>query len=187
VLVANGIGASAALRYAVAHPKRVLGLALLAPVGFPGDTRSGRMLTRLLGSRAALRRFEGLVNALALGPTTEAVRAVAERHRAFRASADHASAVTALAALWRDAIRTTDLPELAKRVSAPAQVYRGALDPLVTAAEARLAAEDLGERGALEVTLPEAGHLPFLQQPERFFQALSGLVNTAELAAAQLS
>jgi hypothetical protein len=54
---------------------------------------------------------------------------------------------------------------------------------LVTAAEAQRAAEGIGERGALAVTLPEAGHLPFLQQPERCFQALAGLLGTAELAA----
>jgi pimeloyl-ACP methyl ester carboxylesterase len=41
-------------------------------------------------------------------------------------------------------------------------------------------AEALGEHGGLEVTLPEAGHLPHLQQPERFYQALEGLILTAE-------
>jgi hypothetical protein len=37
------------------------------------------------------------------------------------------------------------------------------------------------------VTLPEAGHLPFLQQPQRCYAALDGLLGTAELAAAQMS
>jgi len=64
-------------------------------------------------------------------------------------------------------------------------VLRGSLDPLVTDGEAHLAAETLaGRRGsALTITLPEAGHLPFLQQPERFEQALAGLLEAAEMAA----
>lgn len=69
---------------------------------------------------------------------------------------------------------------LAREVSAPCLVIRGALDPLCVAGEARQVAEALGERGGLEITLPEAGHLPSLQQPERFHQALEGLLMTAE-------
>jgi len=34
------------------------------------------------------------------------------------------------------------------------------------------------------VVLPDAGHLPFLQQPARFFKAAEGLVATAESNAA---
>ena len=48
---------------------------------------------------------------------------------------------------------------------------RGALDPIITASDTRRAAEALGGaggKGALEVILPDAGHLPFLQQPARF-------------------
>jgi pimeloyl-ACP methyl ester carboxylesterase len=63
---------------------------------------------------------------------------------------------------------------------------RGALDPVITAADARRAAEALGGKGALEVVLPDAGHLPFLQQPTLFFKALDGLVATAEVNAASM-
>jgi hypothetical protein len=38
-------------------------------------------------------------------------------------------------------------------------------------------------KGALEVVLPDAGHLPFLQQPTRFFAAVEGLIATAEINA----
>jgi pimeloyl-ACP methyl ester carboxylesterase len=69
---------------------------------------------------------------------------------------------------------------LARQARAPGLVVRGALDPLCAADEARQVAEALGERGGLEVTLPEAGHFPALQQPERFHQALEGLLMTAE-------
>ena len=189
VLIGNGIGGAVALRYTAAYPQRVLGLALLAPVGFVEQTRASRLVSRLLGAPALLRRLEPLVTSLALGPTTsDTIRAVAERHRTLRTAADHMTTLAALSALWRDARRPdTDLPAVAKGVRTAAVVIRGALDPLVTAAEAQRAAEGIGERGALAVTLPEAGHLPFLQQPERCFQALAGLLGAAELAAAELS
>jgi pimeloyl-ACP methyl ester carboxylesterase len=191
VLAANGITAGVALRYAAAHPRRILGLALLAPVGFTSDARSSRLITRLLGSRMLLRRLEPLATSLALGPTSnDVVRATAARHHMLRAAPDHGVSLAALAAVWRDATAPhaqADLATLARAVRAPALVIRGALDPLVTAPEAHRAAELIGERGALEVTLPNAGHLPFLQQPERCFQALAGLLGAAELAAVQLS
>ncbi|MGZ3715148.1 MAG: alpha/beta fold hydrolase, partial [Ktedonobacterales bacterium] len=63
----------------------------------------------------------------------------------------------------------------------------GALDPIISALDTRRAVAAIGERGALEVVLPEAGHLPFLQQPARFFQAVAGMLNTAEVNAAELS
>jgi pimeloyl-ACP methyl ester carboxylesterase len=62
-------------------------------------------------------------------------------------------------------------------------VLHGALDPLVTQSDARQAGSVLGERGTLAITLQGSGHLPFLQQPIPFYQALSGLLETAEDAA----
>lgn len=187
ILVANGVGAAAAIRFAAAHPNRVAALALIAPVGFGNGTRSNRLVSWAMGRPSVLRRTESVATSLALGPTNDATRLVAERHRALRSAPDRGASLAALAALWRDAASATDLAGVARQVPAPAQIFRGALDPAVTAEEARRAAEALGQRGALEVTLPDAGHLPFLQQPERFFQALTGLIHTAELAAAQLS
>lgn len=191
VLAANGIAAAVALRYAAAHPRRILGLALLAPVGFTSGAGSSRLISRLLGSRMLLRHLEPLATSLALGPAHgTAVQPIAARHRTLRAAPDHGVSLAALASLWRDATAPSaqaDLAALARVVQAPALVIRGALDPLVTAPEAHRAAELIGARGALEVMLPDAGHLPFLQQPERCFQALDGLLGAAELAAVQSS
>jgi pimeloyl-ACP methyl ester carboxylesterase len=55
---------------------------------------------------------------------------------------------------------------------------RGALDPIISAAAARRATSALGERGGLQVVLPGAGHLPFLQQPSAFNRAVRGLLET---------
>ncbi|MGH2517467.1 MAG: alpha/beta fold hydrolase [Ktedonobacterales bacterium] len=184
VLLGNAIGGAAAIRYAVAHPRRVVGLALVAPGGFtpPGLIRT--LASRLLGTPAMLRRVEPAFTSLYLGPATPETRAIVQAHRARRAGSDYAVSIQVHAALWRSFNRPdADLTALARQVTAPAIVLRGALDPIITAADARRAAESLGERGALEVTLPNAGHLPFLQQPDRFLQVVAGLLDTAEARA----
>jgi pimeloyl-ACP methyl ester carboxylesterase len=188
VLLGNGVGAIAALRYAVAHPTRVLGLALVAPLGFAQHALLAGLARRLTGSPFLLRRIEPLVTSLLLGPTSPDVTSIAHRHRELRTAADCAASIQALAALSRSLAATeVDLSTLASQITAPSLVLRGALDPLVTAAEVHRAASSIGARGALEVTLPDAGHLPFLQQPDRFHQALAGLINAAESATPPLS
>ncbi len=191
VLVANGIAGAVALRYAVAHPRRVLGLALLAPVGFSAGVRSSRLVSRLIGSAALFARLEPLATSLILGPdSTAEAKAASQRHRAMRAANGYRASLGALSALWRDVTlpeAQATLTAAASALQAPAIVVRGALDPLVTAPEAHAAAQTLGGHGALEVTLPDAGHLPFLQQPGRCYAAIDGLLGAAELAAAQIS
>ncbi|HEX6817176.1 MAG TPA: alpha/beta hydrolase [Ktedonobacterales bacterium] len=190
VLLGNSIGAGAAIRYAAAHPKRVLGLMLVAPAGFtpPGFPRSAA--ARILGNPAILRRVVNGFTSLYLGPTSEATVTVMAQIKARQSLPGCAASLAAYAALWRSfETSEADLTEVALQVSAPAIVVRGAMDPIITAADTRRAAEALGGDGgkaALEVILPEAGHLPFLQQPERFFKAVEGLIATAEVNAASM-
>jgi len=190
VLLGNSVGAGAAIRYAAAHPKRVLGLLLVAPAGFtpPGLTRT--LAARLLGSPAILRRVVGGFTSLYLGPTTVQTQALMQRFRAWRGEPEYGASIAAYAALWRSFdTPAADLTEIARQVTAPSIVIRGALDPIITAADTRRAAEALGGaggKGALEVILPDAGHLPFLQQPARFFKAAEGLIATAEVNAAMM-
>ncbi len=185
VLLGNGLSAMAAIRYAVAHPKRTLGLALISPIGFAPGGISSPLAARILRAPALLKRLDGTVTSLLVGPAaTAAARAVLERQKQARKEPEHAASLQASAALWRSAQSSAaDVVRLAKEVTAPVMVLRGALDPLVTEAEAREAAATVGTHGTLAITLPDAGHLPFLQQPERFYQALSGLLETAEVVA----
>lgn len=188
VLLGSAMGAVVALRFAAAHPLRAAGLALSSPLGFARPGMASTVIARAAASIPLLRLTWPLATSLLLGPTTPLAAAVAERHRSLRHAPDFGVSLEAHAALWRDLpAASRDLPTLARPIAAPALVVRGALDPLVTAADAHRAAESIGSHGALEVTLPGAGHLPFLQQPERFGAALAGLLNTAELAAAHLS
>ncbi len=182
VLLGHGLAAGVVTRYAAAHPLRALGLALVGPLGFaPAPPRAEKLAWRALRSPRLLRLAEPTLTALALGPTTEETQQIEVARRLARQRPDHGATLAATAALWRDAdaARARTL-ESARQTRAPGLVIRGALDPLCAAPEARQVAEALGERGGLEVTLPEAGHLPHLQQPERFYQALEGLILTAE-------
>jgi pimeloyl-ACP methyl ester carboxylesterase len=189
VLLGNGIGGAAALRFAVAHPDRVLGLFLVAPSGFAPAGIARMLATRLLGVPALLVRIAPLLANLALGPATPETRAVLAALKSRRiAGRDNDGGVLAEAALWRSLGQPdADLAALAHQVSTSAMLVRGALDPLFSAGDARRATESIGVRGAVEVVLPGAGHLPFLQQSRRFYQALAGMLGAAEYRAAALS
>lgn len=181
VLLGNGIGATAALTYAAAHPKRVLGLALSGPLGFGAGGRIGRLAGRALGSPSLLRRLEPILTSLALGPNTPLTTEIALRRKAQRAADDYPASVAAFAAVWRSLEGSrADLMALAREVTAPAIVLRGTLDALVTEIEAQQASDALGANGSVCVSLPDAGHLPFLQQPGPFLRAVAGVLNTAE-------
>lgn len=189
VLLGNGIGGAAALRFALAHPDRVLGLFLVAPAGFAPDGIAHTLATRLFSVPALLERAAPLLANLALGPATVETRAVlAARKSRHAAERDNNDSVQAEATLWRTLGQPdADLTSLARQVSTSAMLVRGALDPLFSAGDARRATESIGPRGAVEVVLPGAGHLPFLQQPRRFYQALAGMLGAAEYRAAALS
>lgn len=185
VLLCTGISGIPAIHYAQAHPRRVLGLAFISPIGFYHGGRSSSLAGRLLSAPGLMRHLDGYVTSLLIGPgTTVEARQVLERHQQLHRAADHRQAVEVYVSLW-ESIRSSqrEISPLAKTLSPPAMVLRGELDPLVTDNDARQAASALGERGTLTITLPESGHLPFLQQPIPFYQALSGLLETAEMAA----
>lgn len=181
VLLGNSVGGAAAVLYALARPERVAGLALVAPVGFtpPGLARAAA--SRLLGTPWVLGRIEPWLTSLSLGPANPATRAIVAAHRARRGTSAYRASIAAYAALWRSFdTPAADLAARAREVRARAIVIRGALDPIISAADARRAAQALGERGAFEALLPGAGHLPFLQQPGAFVSALRGLLEAIE-------
>jgi pimeloyl-ACP methyl ester carboxylesterase len=185
VLLSTGISAIPAIRYAQAHPGRVLGLAFMSPIGFYHGSSRASFAGRLLRDPRLVRHLDGYITSLLIGPgTTEEARRVLERHQHLRRSDTHRQSVEISATLWESIPSSREeLAPVAKSLSAPAMVLHGALDPLVTHSDARQAASVLGERGTVSITLQESGHLPFLQQPAPFYRALSGLLETAEYAA----
>lgn len=185
VLVGHGIGGAAAVRYAAAHPQRVAGLCLIAPSGFAPRGPLIALTSRVLGMPQVLRRIEPRLTSFLLGSSNEQTTAIVAARRELRATPDGPARLAAYAALLRSAgRRDEEITALARSVTAPTMVVRGALDPIFSAGDAHRAAESFGEHGALEVTLPGAGHLPFLQAETRFFAAVRGLLETAEANAA---
>lgn len=185
VFLGHAVGAAAAVRYAAAHPERVAGLCLIAPSGFAPRHPLLSLATRLLGVPGVLRLIEPRLTSFALGPSTTQTTALLAARRNQRSSPEYPAKVAAHAALWRNAaLPGEELSPLAQAVSAPIMIVRGALDPLFSAGDAERAAETFGERRPLVVTLPGAGHLPCLQAPDRFYQVVGGLLNTAEADAA---
>lgn len=183
VLLGNSVGADAAVRYALAHPNRVAGLVLVAPGGFAPSGPRRRLACRLLGTPAITARVEPLLLSMALGPANTATRKVLAAARAERRErpGEWTARIAAYAALWRSYDDpAADLAIAAREVRAPGVVVRGALDVIVSAADAQRAADSFGPHGALQVVLPRAGHLPFLQQPEAFLQAIRGVLATAD-------
>ncbi|HKV83156.1 MAG TPA: alpha/beta hydrolase [Ktedonobacterales bacterium] len=185
VFLGHGVGAAAAVRYAAAHPERVAGLCLIAPSGFASRGPLRSLAARLLGVPSMLRLVEPRLTSFALGPSTTQTTTLLAARRNQRSSPEYPTTVAAHAAMWHHAARPGEaLTPLAKTVAAPTMIVRGALDPLFSAGDAERAAETFGERRPLVVTLPGAGHLPCLQAPDRFFQVVGGLLNTAEANAA---
>jgi pimeloyl-ACP methyl ester carboxylesterase len=185
VLLGHGVGAAAAARYAAAHPERVAGICLVAPSGFSPRRPLLSLVTRIMGIPSVLRLVTPRLTSFALGPTTAATTSLLAAHQQRRHAPEYAATVAAHAAINRSARLPEEyLPPLAKTVSAPTMIVRGALDPLFSAGDAEHADEAFGERRPLVVTLPGAGHLPLLQSPDRFFQVVGGVLNTAEANAA---
>lgn len=185
VLLTSGASASVAIRFAAAQPQRALALALVGPLGIAPRGALETAIGQSFRSLRLLRIAETALTSLALGPTTAETRAIEDQRKAARQQTEQrAQTLAATVALWRavDGAQPETLT-LARGLTIPSAVIRGGLDPLCSAAEARAAAEALGAHGALEVTLPEAGHLPHLQQPDRFSQALTGVINAAEAGA----
>jgi pimeloyl-ACP methyl ester carboxylesterase len=181
VLLGNSVGGAAAVHHALRRPERVAGLALVSPGGFTPPGLQRAVACRLLGNRRFLALVEPTFTALYLGPPTAATREIVARHRALRRTPAYGAYIAAYAALWRSFdTPAADLASRARDVRARSIVVRGALDPIISAADARRATQSLGERSALEVMLPAAGHLPFLQQPGSFFSAVKGLLDTVE-------
>ncbi len=183
VLLGNSVGAAAAVRFTLAQPERIEGLLLVGPGGFTPASLQRTLACRTLGTPWILARVEPALTALYLGPANPTTREIVALHRVRRLAPDYSAYIAAYAALWRSFdTPAADLAAPAQAIRAPAMVLRGALDPIVSAADARRATSSLGERGALEVVLPGAGHLPFLQQPGPFNNAVKGLLETVEAA-----
>ncbi len=152
------------------HPQRVAGLVLCATRA-GADTAAGRAGRDTLAAAVAERGIEAAVEAMRpklLAPATyqERPELVARVEQIMRATSS-AGAIADLAAM-RD--RPDSTPTLAT-ITCPTLVIHGRDDQVMPVAEAETIAA--GVPHARLVVLDRAGHLPNLEQPERFNAALS--------------
>jgi pimeloyl-ACP methyl ester carboxylesterase len=168
VLVGSSMGAGAAVWAAAEEPQRVAGIALLGP--FVRNPRTGalaKLATRLLltrpwGPAAWVRYYKNFYP----GQPPADLAEHQARIRAGLRRGDH----------WRSFVKTTrtdhsPAEQRLGRVKAPALVVMGEKDPdwPDPAAEARFVASRLD---AELVLLPDVGHYPMAQRPERVNPAL---------------
>lgn len=167
VLVGNSLGGAAAMVIAARHPKRVAALVLVdamsaeTPIPWPAAV----LRTPVLGE-------------IALALSTRTTVAIGLRTKMY-ARASHVTE-DAIDDAWRPltipgtrraalaAIRTDPRPfvGLESRISVPTLVVWGAEDRMIPLEEGRRLATRIA--GARLVALPDAGHLPMREEPERF-------------------
>jgi 3-oxoadipate enol-lactonase len=164
------MGGMAALRLTLAAPDRVRALALLNSAAsrepwFPRVRNLG--MAAVVNLAGPLRAFEPIASGLMFSKRFRAERPeVVEQ--AFAAYRGHGGA--SLAHAIRAVFNRDDLAARLEEVRLPARVVAGELDPQTPPAwSAQLA---LGIRGATLVTLPGAGHMTPLEQPEAVAQQL---------------
>ena len=183
-VVGNSLGGLVALRLALSHPSRVeaLGLAdsaglgrevtpVLASAALPvlGDAAIYLAKTPLGAAQRPLGRAPLLFTAPALAP----LEWLAEQARLGRASGFMETTLTALRShigpggQKGSEILLDELP----RLEVPTLVIWGALDKVVPLRHARDAVARL-HHGSLEI-LPGCGHLPHVECPERFAEAVN--------------
>lgn len=184
-VVAHDFGAAVAVAFAARHPASVRRILLVSPLRDAAQVRAVADRSREALGEEGWRRVLALTTAQGtlrdprslpelfrrLGPMwwhrppSDAVVAGMARRMVYRAESD---------AGFLQAIRRWDARLLAPEVRCPARVVAGASDRTFLPAESRGLAEAL-PHGSFE-RVEGAGHLPFIEQNERFLRAAEGFL-----------
>lgn len=169
------MGGYAAFAFARRHPGRLRGL-ILANTRAVADTAEGK---KARYEMAAVARAQGAPEIASrmlpklLGATSHRERpAVVDRVRAIAESVPGET----IASLLDTLARRDDSTDLLPNIQAPTLVIAGEQDPLAPPSEAGEWASQIPN--ARFVTIPDAGHLPNLETPERFNKAVRDFVES---------
>lgn len=167
-LAGVSLGGAVAVHVAATAPGRVRSLV----VAGAGAGEGQALADEIYGIREAVHYLVPDDFAQQVGEALLAPDSAAERVAALADSITILTKQRYLRAL--EALAGAGLAELAGRVTAPTLVLRGALDELVTDADAAALARAVA--GAKQATLPEAGHLANIDDPSGFAAALTAFV-----------
>lgn len=183
-LMGHSWGAALAMLYASAHPERVERLILIAPGPMNAQGRSE--VDKAFGERLTPEQRQAIDEACGQTQAERTPESIAECYRAndqiafydpSKTSAlDYTveentakNELTVRSLLMRDLQGDQELEAKVKAISAPTLIVQGDYDifPLSTAEHVQglIPSSEL-------VVIPEAGHFPFVEQPEAFFAAV---------------
>lgn len=172
-IVGHSFGGYVALELYRTHPELFSGLVL-------ADTRSIADTPEAKAKRVATieklvrtgekPELDATVRTLLAPATFEGEPAIVELVRAIVRDA----AAVAMAASLKATADRADLTSLLGRIQVPALVVWGEDDQLIPPAQSRAMVSEIP--GAVSVGIPGAGHLPSLERPGRFFDALAAFV-----------
>lgn len=175
VLGGLSMGGYAAFAFYRAHRARVRAL-ILADTRPQADTPEGRagreenaQLAEREGSQAVIER---LLPRLLTSETLQEPTGTTARLRAMM----EVATPTGLAGALRGIALRPDSSDLLPQIHCPTLILAGEEDVITPSADARLMAEHIPN--ARLVTIPRAGHLANLEQPEAFNQALTAFLET---------
>jgi len=171
-LIGHSWGSMLAMAYAAAHPERVTSLALLDPGGPNPDF--GRDFERRIHARLTADDLAAEKAANAAGTTN--LQAILPGyffdHAAGLAYAKSGSLIVhenLSSALWPDIAKHYDVTTALRGTTIPTLIVYGAVDPSLAAKPAL----DALFPHATVVTIPSAGHFPWLENPTPFYAALA--------------
>jgi pimeloyl-ACP methyl ester carboxylesterase len=175
VLCGLSMGGYVALAFARRHPEKLAGL-ILADTRAEADTPEGKAnretAIAFVKSHTPKEFIEGMIPRL-LSPKTLANQPAVKETVIDIASRQSSEAIVAALQALRD--RPDASPSLAN-IKVPTLVIVGEDDVLTPPAVAKSLAERIA--GASLVTIPEAGHLSNLEQPDKFNDAVKAFLKT---------
>jgi pimeloyl-ACP methyl ester carboxylesterase len=169
VLVGHSMGGYVSLAFAQAYPNRLLGLGLIATQAAADlpEKRQGRLKT---ASSVKRRGVKVVAQAMApkLTPKTELVQPMFD----LMMRANRLAVIGALQGMAERSDLTGELSE----IHVPAVVVAGGQDQFLTQENMRTMAQMLPKCWLVEI--PEGGHMPMLETPERVAESIHHLVHT---------
>jgi pimeloyl-ACP methyl ester carboxylesterase len=179
VVVGNSMGGFVAAELALSAPSRVSGLVLVDAVGMvPTRLEVSRTMPFLLSSILLGTRIGAAARRIAARPGLRrvALRQAVRDPAALPADLTYWALLAAPGASTRDALRasfsylTHDWGERLRAITCPAMIMWGDDDSLIPVRHAAEYARRVP--GARVVRFPHTGHLPMVEQPELFDEAL---------------